>query len=50
MYNGHTNVRYTRGGELFFEFVLGYFPTGRRIPVVRLVWDQNDPVRFWAAR
>ena len=23
---------------------------GCRIPVVRLVWDQVDPVRFWAPR
>jgi hypothetical protein len=24
--------------------------TGRRIPVVRLLWEQVDPVRFWAPR
>jgi putative endonuclease len=24
--------------------------TGRRIPVVRLLWEQDDPVRFWAPR
>ena len=23
---------------------------GRRIPVVRVLWEHNDPVRFWAAR
>lgn len=36
--------------ELFLEFVLGYARTGRRIPVVRLVWDQVDRVRFSAPR
>ena len=24
--------------------------TGCRIPVVRLLWEQVDPVRFWAPR